>query len=169
MWTIFKVFIECVTILLSFHALAFGCKAWGIPASPARDQNCTTCIARQSLSLWPTRKVPTMIPKRLVWTSLAIHWLSHHASAAGVQVPSLVLEDPTRHAVQPHKKIESGGKAYFIFRAASWVLKSHHIRYKQIYTELIWRIRQSPKVQPALRSLTLHLSFIPWLMKTNTS
>ena len=86
MWTIFKVFIECVTILLQFHVLAFWLQGLRNPSFP-RDQNLTTCIARQSLSHWITRKVPTMIPKRLVWTSLVIHWLSHHASTGSILGP----------------------------------------------------------------------------------
>ena len=36
MWTIFKVFIECVTILLPFHALAFWLQGLRDPSFPSQ-------------------------------------------------------------------------------------------------------------------------------------
>ena len=50
LWTIFKVFIEFVTILLLFYALVFW--PWGMwdLCSPARDQTHTSCLGRQSLN-----------------------------------------------------------------------------------------------------------------------
>ena len=58
MWTIFKVFIEFVTILLLFYILVFW--PWGMwdLSSPPRDQTRTPCIGRQSLTHWTTREVP---------------------------------------------------------------------------------------------------------------
>ena len=53
MWTIFKVFIEFVTILLLLYVLVY----W------PQDQRCNPhppCIGRQSLSRWPSREVPGM-------------------------------------------------------------------------------------------------------------
>ena len=58
MWTIFKVFIEFVTILLLFHVLVFW--PWGIwdLSSPTWDQTHTPCIGRRSLNHWTTREIP---------------------------------------------------------------------------------------------------------------
>ena len=58
MWTIFKVFIEFVTMLLLFHALVFGHKACGLGT---RDQTSSPCIEKQSLNHWTTRQVPSII------------------------------------------------------------------------------------------------------------
>ena len=58
MWTIFKVFIEFVTVLSLFHVLFFW--LWGMwdLNSPARNWTQTSCIGSQSLSLcWNTSKV----------------------------------------------------------------------------------------------------------------
>ena len=58
MWTIFKVFIEFVTISLLFFVfwvfLARG--MWDL-SSPTRDWTCTPCIGRRSLSHWTARDV----------------------------------------------------------------------------------------------------------------
>ena len=45
MWTIFKVCIEFVIILLLFYVLT-------------RDRTCTPCIGRRSLNIWTAREVP---------------------------------------------------------------------------------------------------------------
>ena len=58
MWTIFKVFIEFVTILLVFYVLVFWpWGMWGL-SSPTRGQTLTPWIGRQSLNHWTTREVP---------------------------------------------------------------------------------------------------------------
>ena len=59
MWTIFKVFIEFVTILLLFYVLFFFWfrGMWDL-SSPTRDQTQTPCIGRRSLNYWTTRKAP---------------------------------------------------------------------------------------------------------------
>ena len=59
MWTIFKVFIELVTILLLFYALGFFSLQglWDL-ISPTRDQTCAPYIGRQSLNHWTTREIP---------------------------------------------------------------------------------------------------------------
>ena len=58
MRTIFKVFIELVTILLLFYVLVFW--PWGTwdLNSPTRDWTCTPSIGRWSLNHWITREVP---------------------------------------------------------------------------------------------------------------
>ena len=62
MWTIYKVFIESVTIVLLFHVLVFsGHEACGILARPTRGSNLhTPCIGRWSLNHWTTREVPLL-------------------------------------------------------------------------------------------------------------
>ena len=61
-WTIFKVFLEFVTILLLFFMFwVFGHKACGDLSSPTRVQTCVTCVRRQSLNRWTTREVPKHI------------------------------------------------------------------------------------------------------------
>ena len=60
MWTIFKVFIEFVTILLLFYVLVFWPRGmWGL-TSLTRDQTHTPFIGRQSLNHWTTREVPVI-------------------------------------------------------------------------------------------------------------
>ena len=58
MWTIFKVFIEFVTILLLFYVLSFW--LWGMwdLSSPTRDWTRTACIGTWSLNHWIVREVP---------------------------------------------------------------------------------------------------------------
>ena len=61
MWTIFKVFIEFVTILLLFYVLVFWPRAMWDLSSPTRDQTRTPCIGRRSLKHWTAREVPNAI------------------------------------------------------------------------------------------------------------
>ena len=56
MWTIFKVFIEFVIILLPFYVLVFGAQSMWNLISPTRDRTRTPCIGRQSLNHWTTGK-----------------------------------------------------------------------------------------------------------------
>ena len=58
MWTIFKVFIESVTILLLFYVLFFWPRDMWDPSSPTRDWTCTPCIGKRSLNHWTAREVP---------------------------------------------------------------------------------------------------------------
>ena len=46
MWTIFKVFIELVTISLLFYVLVLGPEAWGILAPQPRIEPAPPCIER---------------------------------------------------------------------------------------------------------------------------
>ena len=63
MWTIFKLFIEFVTILLLFFVLVFWPRGmWGL-SSPTRVRTRTPCIGRRSLNHWTTREVPIFLPK----------------------------------------------------------------------------------------------------------
>ena len=61
MWTIFKVFIEFVTILLLLYVLvSWPSGMWNL-SSLTRDQTCTPRIGRQSLNHWTAREVPQII------------------------------------------------------------------------------------------------------------
>ena len=57
-WTIFKVFIELLTILFLFHALVFCFWLWGMwdLSSPTRNQNCIPALAGAVLTSGPPRK-----------------------------------------------------------------------------------------------------------------
>ena len=57
MWTIFKVFIEFVTILLLFYVLVFWLQGTWDLSSLTRDRTCTPCFGRRSLNHWTTREV----------------------------------------------------------------------------------------------------------------
>ena len=60
MWTMFKVFVEFVTILLLFCALVFWPPRgrWDL-RSPTRDRTWNHCTARWICNHWTTREVPT--------------------------------------------------------------------------------------------------------------
>ena len=75
MWTIFKVFIEFVTVLLLFYVLLFW--PWGMwdLSSPARDWTHTPCIGRWGLNHWTTREVPLCVFWRAKWWSLTYQCL----------------------------------------------------------------------------------------------
>ena len=51
MWTIFKVFIEFVTIMLLFCVLTFWLQGMWDLSSPTRNQTCTPCIERPVLTI----------------------------------------------------------------------------------------------------------------------
>ena len=56
MWTIFKVFIECVTILLLFSvSISWPRGTWDL-SSPTRDRTCTPCTERWSPNHWTARE-----------------------------------------------------------------------------------------------------------------
>ena len=63
MWTIFKVFVESVTILLLFSLLIFldlrHVGSW----VPVEDGACTLWLERRSLNHWATREVPQLLIK----------------------------------------------------------------------------------------------------------
>ena len=63
MWTIFKVFIEFVTVLLLFYVLLFfffvlGRKDMWDLSSPTGDRTHTSCVGRLSLNHRTTGEVP---------------------------------------------------------------------------------------------------------------
>ena len=60
MWSIFKVFIEFVIILLLFYVLVFWPWSMQNLSSPTRNLICNPCIGRQSFNQWTTREVPNM-------------------------------------------------------------------------------------------------------------
>ena len=83
MWTIFKVFIEFVTILLLFPVLVFWPgRTWGL-ISLTRNRTCIPCIGRQSLNPWTTREVP----------DFCFYFLSHRVY--GIMVFQKYLDDKT--------------------------------------------------------------------------
>ena len=57
MWTIFKVFIETVTILLLFYVLVFWPRGMWDLCSPVRDGTFTPCVGRQSFNHRIAREV----------------------------------------------------------------------------------------------------------------
>ena len=61
MWTIFKVFIEFVTILLLFYVLVFWLRGVWDLNSPTRDRTHTPCTGRRSLNHWTTKVVPMFL------------------------------------------------------------------------------------------------------------
>ena len=61
MWTIFKVFIEFVTILLLFHVLVFWPRGMWDLSSLTRDWTCTPSAGRQSLNHWTAREIPCFV------------------------------------------------------------------------------------------------------------
>ena len=60
MWTIFKVFIELVTILLLFYALVFWLRGMWDLRSLTRDRTRTPCIGRRSPNHWTAMDVPEL-------------------------------------------------------------------------------------------------------------
>ena len=58
MWTVFKVFIEFVTLLLLFYVLVFWLRDMWDLSSPTRGRTRTPCIGRQRLNHWTAREVP---------------------------------------------------------------------------------------------------------------
>ena len=60
MGTIFKVFIEFVTVLLLFYVLVFWPRGMWDLSSLIRDRTHTPCIGRRSPNHWTTRKVSSL-------------------------------------------------------------------------------------------------------------
>ena len=111
-FSIFKVFIEFVTILLMSYILVFW--PWGVwdLSSPSRDRTPTPCIRRWSLSHWTTREVPKV---HIILRGRAVLWqwaLSHlQGSRAGVSVlVSAVF--PIRSHLQVHGGHEFRGTLF---------------------------------------------------------
>ena len=70
MWTIFKVFIKFVTILLLLYVLVFWPRGMWDLNSPTRDPTHNPCIGRWSLNHWIAREVP---PFQILQRFL--HWI----------------------------------------------------------------------------------------------
>ena len=60
MWTIFKVFIEFVTVLLLFYVLLFGCQACGILALQPGIKPASPAMEGEALTHWTARAVPSV-------------------------------------------------------------------------------------------------------------
>ena len=56
-WTIFKVFIEIVTVLFLLYVLVFWPRGMQVLNSLIRNWICTPCIGSQSFNHWTTREV----------------------------------------------------------------------------------------------------------------
>ena len=70
MWTIFKVFIAFITILLLFYVLIFWLRGMWDLNPPTRDRTRTHCIGRRSPNHWTAREVPSSLfkkKKKYVW------------------------------------------------------------------------------------------------------
>ena len=78
MWTIFKVFIEFVTILLPFYVLVFGPKACGILALRPGIEPAPPALEGEIL----TRGPPGRSLRQLL-SSLGRTWISHTLSLSG--------------------------------------------------------------------------------------
>ena len=78
MWTIFKVFVEFVTILLLFYGLVLWPRGMWDFSSPVRYWTRTPCIERQSLNHRTTREVlgSTFLPKVVRWVLFSRLWAS---------------------------------------------------------------------------------------------
>ena len=118
MWTIFKVFIEFVTILLLFYVLVLWLRGMWNLSSPTRDQTCIPCIGRRSVHHWTTREVPvTWFWKRgsgkndgvlLPWLGYKRLWLPSCSSSLAPllthsdesQLPGCALSFGEAHVVQ---------------------------------------------------------------------
>ena len=61
MWTVFKIFIEFVIILLLFYVLVFWARGMWDWSSLTRNQTCTPCIGWQNFNHWATREVPLWV------------------------------------------------------------------------------------------------------------
>ena len=65
MWTIFKIFIEFVTIWLLFYVLVYWPWVMWDLSSPTKDQTHTLCIWRPSCNHWTTREVSELLKLRM--------------------------------------------------------------------------------------------------------
>ena len=74
MWTIFKVFIGFVTLLLLFYVLVFWPRGMWDVSSPTRDQTCTPCIGRWSRNHCSAREVYCVYSWGLLGYSLLFLW-----------------------------------------------------------------------------------------------
>jgi len=74
-WTIFKVFIEFVAILLLFYIFVFWPQGMWDLSFPTRDWTCIHRVEWWSLNHWTTREVPELglifIPTLTVWPSVS--------------------------------------------------------------------------------------------------
>ena len=59
MWTIFKVFIEFVIVMLLFYVLIFWQQGVQDLSSLTRNQTSTPCIGRRRLNHWTSKEVPS--------------------------------------------------------------------------------------------------------------
>ena len=63
----FKVFIECVTILVLFYVFIFWSQGMWDRSSPTRDQTCTPWSGRLNLNHCTTREVPSYFLVSIFW------------------------------------------------------------------------------------------------------
>ena len=92
MWTIFKVFIEFVTIFLLFYvSVLWPWGTWDL-SSLTRDRTHTSCIGRWRLNHWTAREVPKIIFKICCGKLDVVSWATkqiqskHHPDARPVRM-----------------------------------------------------------------------------------
>ena len=74
-WTIFKVFIEFVAVLLLFYVVVFWPGGLWDLRSLTRDRTRTPCIGRQSLNHWTAREVPYKVVLIIHLHYIHFEWL----------------------------------------------------------------------------------------------
>ena len=91
MWTIFRVFVEFVAILLLFYASVLW--LWGTwdPSSPIRDRTFTPCTGRRSPNHGTTREVPVwMLNRQFLGLRVGgLEWLVVFGYTLGVNKPTM--------------------------------------------------------------------------------
>ena len=156
MWSILKVFIEFVTILLLLYVLGFW--PWGMwdLSFLTRDQTCTPCTGMQSLNHWTARKVSrtdfknisnlddkgllTRLPTFSLFTTIHlphcchIHFLVPVIFKTSLPIPQLTREKSLTSAAYPQSYLPSDHSIHFhstnwsaiILHTSSWLLTSNY-------------------------------------------
>ena len=82
MWTIFKVFIESVTILLLFYVLVFWPQGMWDLSFLTRDWTHNPYTGRWSLNHWTTREVPS--GNSFIWMTMSVQFWTSCDSGTGM-------------------------------------------------------------------------------------
>ena len=134
MWTIFKVFIEFITILLLFYVFFFWSQGTWDLSSPTKDWTCTPCIGKWSLNHWTTREVPKIwffihppthpTVSGMIGSVLCMQWIW---ASLCCQVAYRILHQISRSVVsdslRPHESQHTGVQTLWktTVNAATWV------------------------------------------------
>ena len=87
MWTIVKVFIEFVIILLLLYVLDFWPGGTWDLSSSTKDQTHTLCIGRRSINHWSTMEVPPLAPEFLSRAHASSPFCSNASKATSLSFP----------------------------------------------------------------------------------